>query len=74
MAKVMISLPDELLAQVDAEAQRRGTTRSAMLREFTTDALVRRTAQLALAMRGLAGQATGHGGDSVEQLKAGRPR
>jgi hypothetical protein len=31
MAKVMVSFPDELLARVDAEAQRRGTTRSGLL-------------------------------------------
>jgi predicted transcriptional regulator len=33
MAKVMISLPDEVLARIDDEAARRGTTRSALLRE-----------------------------------------
>jgi len=31
MAKVMISIPDELLARVDAEAKRRMTTRSGLL-------------------------------------------
>ena len=31
MAKVMVSLPDELLAQLDAEAKRRSTTRSGLL-------------------------------------------
>lgn len=29
----MISLPDDVLARIDAEARRRGTTRSALLRE-----------------------------------------
>ena len=33
MAKVMISLPDEVLARLDAEARRRGTSRSALLKE-----------------------------------------
>ncbi|MFI5008684.1 MAG: CopG family ribbon-helix-helix protein [Solirubrobacterales bacterium] len=32
MAKVMVSLPDELLGALDAEAKRRGTSRSALLR------------------------------------------
>lgn len=32
MAKVMISLPDELLARVDREATRRRSSRSALLR------------------------------------------
>ena len=31
MAKVMVSLPDELLERVDAEAKRRSTSRSALL-------------------------------------------
>lgn len=33
MAKVMVSLPDDVLARIDGEARRRGTTRSALLRE-----------------------------------------
>jgi hypothetical protein len=33
MAKVMVSLPDELLGALDAEAQRRGTSRSALLQQ-----------------------------------------
>jgi hypothetical protein len=31
MAKVMVSIPDELLTAVDSEAARRGTSRSAVL-------------------------------------------
>jgi hypothetical protein len=31
MAKVMISIPDDLLATLDAEAKRRSTSRSALL-------------------------------------------
>lgn len=31
MAKVMVSLPDDLLEQVDLEAERRSTSRSALL-------------------------------------------
>jgi hypothetical protein len=31
MAKVMVSLPEDLLGALDAEAQRRGTSRSALL-------------------------------------------
>src|ERR1700728_2972679 len=43
MAKVMVSLPDDLLKAVDIEAERRGTTRSGLLREFTEETLRRRT-------------------------------
>jgi hypothetical protein len=59
---------------VIAEAARRGTTRSAVLREYAADALEQRSERLAAAMRELDGKATGHGGRGVEQLKAGRPR
>jgi len=33
MAKVMISFPDDLLAEVDLEAERLGTTRSGLLQK-----------------------------------------
>jgi hypothetical protein len=33
MAKVMISIPDELLSMLDAEVSRRGTSRSALLQD-----------------------------------------
>jgi predicted transcriptional regulator len=33
MAKVMISVPDDVLARIDGEARRRGTTRSGLLRQ-----------------------------------------
>jgi len=33
MAKVMISIPDDDLARIDAEAARRGTSRSGLMRE-----------------------------------------
>ena len=33
MAKVMISLGDDVLERIDREARRRGTTRSALIRE-----------------------------------------
>ncbi len=72
MAKVMISLPDEFLALVDAHASERGTTRSATLRELAEAGLGERERQLAERMRALEGHATGHGGTSVRELKAGR--
>jgi hypothetical protein len=42
MSKVMISLPADLLAAVDAEAQRRSTSRSALLAEAARRELARR--------------------------------
>jgi len=41
MAKVMISLPDDLLARIDGEAQRRGETRSGFLRNVASRQLSR---------------------------------
>jgi metal-responsive CopG/Arc/MetJ family transcriptional regulator len=73
MAKVMVSLPDELLDEVDAEARRAGTTRSAVMREFAALALRRRREARATAMRSLLAEASPHGGGSADQVKATRP-
>ncbi|MBS1894330.1 MAG: CopG family transcriptional regulator [Actinobacteria bacterium] len=73
MAKVMVSLPDELLSEVDAEARRLGTTRSAIMREFADRALRRRREGRASAMRSLLSEAAPHGGHSADQVKATRP-
>ena len=73
MAKVMVSMPDELLAEVDAEAAREGTSRSAVLRGFADAALRRRRADRAAAMRRLLHGAVRHGGDVAEQVKSKRP-
>lgn len=73
MAKVMVSLPDDLLSEVDAEARRTGTTRSAVMREFADRALRRRREGRASAMRSLLADAAPHGGRSAEQVKSTRP-
>jgi hypothetical protein len=46
MAKVMVSFPDALLERVDAEALRRATTRSALLRVAVSRELSRRDPEL----------------------------
>ena len=74
MAKVMISLPDELLARVDAHASEHGSTRSATIRELAEAAFGNRERLLAQRMQKLEGHARGHGGDVAAQVKAGRPR
>jgi metal-responsive CopG/Arc/MetJ family transcriptional regulator len=74
MAKVMVSLPDELLAELDAEAARRGTTRSALLRAFAQDAFSQRGAQRAARVTELARDATPHGGDVAGLVKRHRPQ
>src|ERR1035437_7565159 len=65
MAKVMVSLPDDLLRAVDVEAGRRGTTRSAYLRELAEETLRRRSIRRAERMAeidDMAGHLAGHGG------------
>jgi len=51
MSKVMVSLPDDLLAQLDAEVKRRSTSRSALLATAARRELARRDpADLAAAI------------------------
>jgi metal-responsive CopG/Arc/MetJ family transcriptional regulator len=69
----MISLPDELLARLDAQAAERKSTRSATLRDLAEAALGERERRLAERMTELEAGARGHGGDVVGELKAGRP-
>jgi metal-responsive CopG/Arc/MetJ family transcriptional regulator len=73
VAKVMISLPDDLLARLDAQAAERGSTRSATIRDLAEAALGERERLLAERMAALEGHASSHGGDVVGELKAGRP-
>jgi metal-responsive CopG/Arc/MetJ family transcriptional regulator len=74
MAKVMVSMPDDLLSEVDAEASRLGTSRSAVLRGFADAALRRRRADRAAAMSALLRRAGHHGGQAAERVKASRPQ
>lgn len=69
----MVSMPDDLLSEVDAEASRLGTTRSAVLRQFADYALRRRRADRATAMSTLLQRPGGHGGAAAERVKATRP-
>ena len=71
MAKVMISMPDDLLSAVDAEARRRSTTRSGVLRAFAGEALRRRGADRAARIAQL--EVAPHGGRGLEELKRRRP-
>ena len=73
MAKVMVSLPNELLSEVDNEAARTGSTRSAVLRDFADSALRRRRSSRAEAMSALLASRGSHGGGVAEMVKASRP-
>jgi metal-responsive CopG/Arc/MetJ family transcriptional regulator len=69
----MVSMPDDLLSEVDAEANRLGTTRSALLRQFADSALHQRRSDRAAAMRALLTDPGHHGGEVAERVKDSRP-
>lgn len=76
MAKVMVSLPDDLLRTVDMEAGRRGTTWSGYLRELAEETLRRRSTQRAQGMAKIdtdEGPVTCHGSGIAALVKANRP-
>jgi hypothetical protein len=76
MAKVMVSLPDDLLRAVDVEAARRGTTRSGLLRELAEETLRRRAISRARRMSeidDMDGSVASHGGGVAALVKATRP-
>ncbi|MCU1494297.1 MAG: hypothetical protein JWO62_2061 [Acidimicrobiaceae bacterium] len=76
VAKVMVSLPDDLLKAVDIEADRRGTTRSGLLRELAEETLRLRSIERAeriAQIDEMGSPVTGHGGGVAEIVKANRP-
>jgi metal-responsive CopG/Arc/MetJ family transcriptional regulator len=73
MAKVMISLPDDLLARVDGRAAERGSTRSATIRELIETTLGEREQLLATRMSQIEGSAARHGGNVADAVKMTRP-
>ena len=77
MAKVMVSLPDELLRQLDLEAQQRGTTRSGLLRDYVADGLGQRQRVRAERIRKILAEPVdsgGFGGRGVELLREEREK
>jgi hypothetical protein len=73
----MVSLPDDLLYAVDVEAERRGTTRSGLLRSLAEETLMRRTSRRVERMREIRLANDGpmsHGGRVADLVKAQRPR
>lgn len=73
MAKVMVSLPDELLGSLDAEAARRGTTRSGLLRHYVDEGLRKRGEARARRVEDLMSEPGRHGGRGVDELERERP-
>lgn len=73
MTKVVVYMPDDLLAEIDAEADRTGASRSAVMRDLTYTAL-RRRSDRATEMQTLLHHTGPHGGDAAERVKQMRPR
>lgn len=75
MAKVMVSLPDELLRDLDTAAHRDGDTRSGYLRKLAEAELSRRSRDRAERIAAITAGATPQrrGGDVAARVKAHRP-
>lgn len=71
---MMISLPDDVLAQLDARAEHQGKTRSGLIRELVEADERRLDAEQARLMREISAELppSRYGGDVVEALRAAR--
>jgi metal-responsive CopG/Arc/MetJ family transcriptional regulator len=69
MAKVMISLPHELVDRLDAYARRRGTSRSGLLRRLAEEELARDEHLRAARIDELLGEPGRHGGDAAAEVR-----
>ncbi len=69
MAKVMISVPDQLLEQIDRFAQSRGMSRSALLRQLAEREIEQDLAERRKRIQALLAHARPHGGDSAAFIR-----
>ncbi len=67
VAKVMISIPDELLGRLDDHARRSGTTRSGLLRTLAEQEL--RADLRGRAIRKVLATASPHGGENARHVR-----
>jgi len=74
MAKVMISVPDDLLFRIDQHAHRCSKTRSGLLRELAERELERQDRNRAARIEELLGEPIPRGGDSAELIREDRDR
>jgi predicted transcriptional regulator len=72
VAKVMISIPDDLLARLDGQARRRGTTRSGLLRQLAERELTGEDEARGAGIERLLAGAGPHGGDAAGHVRAQR--
>jgi metal-responsive CopG/Arc/MetJ family transcriptional regulator len=74
MAKVMISLPDEMLRALDAHAHRRGTTRSGLLQDLAAHALAEERSTRDRTIERLLAAPTSRGGTAAADVRRDRSR
>jgi metal-responsive CopG/Arc/MetJ family transcriptional regulator len=77
VAKVMISMPDELLEKVDRHARKAGTTRSGWLREIAEHAIANDAEARAERIREALARMTawgGHEATGADWIRADRDR
>ena len=72
MAKVMISLPDDLLERLDERAKQRGTTRSGFLRDLSERELAADSAARLRTINTLLAAAESHGGGNARYVRQQR--
>lgn len=72
MAKVMISFPDDLLDRVDAQAKRRGMTRSGLLQQLAEQELTRDQTNKRQSLNRLLSKAGSHGGNNASHIREQR--
>jgi metal-responsive CopG/Arc/MetJ family transcriptional regulator len=74
MAKVMVSIPDELLADIDRDARSRGTTRSGLLQRLAAEHLARADEARAARIDRLLATPGHHGGRATHEVRRDRSR
>ena len=72
MAKIMISVPDELLARLDAHARRHGKTRSGLVQELAERELHGDRQRLQRELADLLAGASSHGGQGARFVREQR--
>ena len=72
MAKVLISLPDDVLSGLDERVRARGTTRSGLLRELIERELKAEAHGRSAEIRRLLARPGRHGGTGTQAVRADR--
>ncbi len=72
MAKVMVSLPDELLERIDTHARARHSTRSGFLRDLAERELTADAQRSQTEVEALLGDPVRLGGDSTRLIRQDR--